>query len=68
MEGEGFTCAKKAPSGVEALELMAKLEPAPLVLSDYHMPRMDGGELLRRSAGRSLARHGRGHDYGGERC
>lgn len=45
MEGEGFQCVE-APSGVEALELM-ELEEAPLVLSDYHMPRMDGGELLR---------------------
>lgn len=46
MEGEGFTCIE-APSGVEALELL-EVEAAPLVLSDYHMPRMDGGELLRR--------------------
>lgn len=46
MEGEGFTCFE-APSGVEALELL-EVEEAPLVLSDYHMPRMDGGELLRR--------------------
>ncbi|MEP6833712.1 MAG: HD domain-containing phosphohydrolase [Gemmatimonas sp.] len=46
MEGEGFECVE-APSGVEALELM-ELEEAPLVLSDDHMPRMDGGELLRR--------------------
>jgi len=45
MEAEGFEC-REAPSGVEALELL-KQEPAPLVLSDYHMPRMDGGELLR---------------------
>ncbi|MGV3711170.1 MAG: HD-GYP domain-containing protein [Gemmatimonas sp.] len=45
MEGEGFECLE-APSGVEALELMEQ-GPAPLVLSDYHMPRMDGGELLR---------------------
>ncbi len=46
MESEGFECVE-APSGVEALELMEQ-EAAPLVLSDYHMPRMDGGELLRR--------------------
>lgn len=45
MEAEGFICCE-APSGVEALELLEQ-EVAPLVLSDYHMPRMDGGELLR---------------------
>jgi response regulator RpfG family c-di-GMP phosphodiesterase len=45
MEGEGFDCWE-APSGIEALELL-EVEAAPLVLSDYHMPRMDGGELLR---------------------
>lgn len=45
MEGEDFTCVE-APSGVEALSLL-EVEHAPLVLSDYHMPRMDGGELLR---------------------
>jgi putative two-component system response regulator len=45
MEADGFTCME-APSGVEALELLQQ-ESVPLVLSDYHMPRMDGGELLR---------------------
>lgn len=45
MEGEGFTCLE-APSGVEALEILEQ-EEAPLVLTDYYMPRMDGGELLR---------------------
>lgn len=45
MEAEGFECSE-APSGVEALELLQQA-PAPLVLTDYHMPRMDGGELLR---------------------
>ena len=45
MEGDGFECVE-ASSGVEALELM-EMEESPLVLSDYHMPRMDGGELLR---------------------
>lgn len=45
MESDGFVCAE-APSGVEALALMQQ-DPAPLVLSDFHMPRMDGGELLR---------------------
>lgn len=45
MEAEGFECAE-APSGVEALQLLER-QPTLLVLSDYHMPRMDGGELLR---------------------
>ncbi|MBC8089999.1 MAG: response regulator [Phycisphaerae bacterium] len=45
MEADGFECAE-APSGVEALELLQNA-PVPLVLTDYHMPRMDGGELLR---------------------
>jgi putative two-component system response regulator len=46
MEGEGFEC-REAPSGLEALELMEQ-GAAPLVLLDFHMPGMDGGELLRR--------------------
>lgn len=46
MECEGFEC-REAPSGIEALELL-ETHPSTLVLSDYHMPRMDGGELLRR--------------------
>ncbi|MEP6764230.1 MAG: HD domain-containing phosphohydrolase [Gemmatimonadaceae bacterium] len=45
MEAEGFECIE-APSGVEALEVLER-ENIPLVLTDFHMPRMDGGELLR---------------------
>ena len=45
MEAEGFACAE-ASSGDEALVRM-QAEPVPLVLSDFHMPRMDGGQLLR---------------------
>ena len=44
MEAEGFVC-DEAGSGVEALALL-DAHPAPLVLTDYHMPRMDGAELL----------------------
>lgn len=45
MEAEGFVC-DEAASGEDALALM-KTAAVPLVLSDFHMPRMDGGELLR---------------------
>ncbi len=45
MQAEGFECAE-AGSGEEALA-MQEADPAPLILSDYRMPRMDGGELLR---------------------
>ena len=44
MEAEGFQC-DEASSGVEALAFL-NTETIPLVLSDFHMPRMDGGELL----------------------
>ena len=44
MEAEGFVC-DEAASGVEALALL-DTHPTPLVLTDIHMPRMDGAELL----------------------
>lgn len=45
LESEGFACAEAA-SGASALEILTK-ETFALVLSDFHMPGMDGGELLR---------------------
>ncbi len=45
MEAEGFVC-EEAGSGDEALEIL-RARTFPLVLSDFHMPRMDGGELLK---------------------
>jgi len=45
LEQQGFTC-RDAASGVEAVRLLEQA-PAALVLSDYHMPEMDGVELLR---------------------
>jgi len=45
MEGEGFTC-HEAPNGRAALELL-DLVPATLLLSDLHMPELDGMGLLR---------------------
>jgi response regulator RpfG family c-di-GMP phosphodiesterase len=44
MEADGFVCLEAA-SGVDALAVL-EAQPMPLVLSDYHMPRMDGGALL----------------------
>lgn len=44
MEAEGFQC-DEASSGIEALAFL-NTETIPLVLSDFHMPRMDGGQLL----------------------
>lgn len=44
MEADGFLC-DEASSGDEALAMMAA-DPAPLVLTDFQMPRMDGGALL----------------------
>ena len=45
MEADGFQC-REASSGLEALALL-EADPVPLVLSDFHMPGMDGGALLR---------------------
>jgi cyclic di-GMP phosphodiesterase len=45
MQSDGFTC-DEAGSGVEALEVLAT-RPASLVLTDLHMPQLDGIGLLR---------------------
>ncbi|MES2524365.1 MAG: HD domain-containing phosphohydrolase [Gemmatimonadota bacterium] len=45
LEADGFSCTE-AESGVEAMRML-EAERYPLVLSDYHMPEMDGGRLLR---------------------
>ncbi len=45
LEQQGFHC-RDAASGVDAVVALEQ-EPASLVLSDYHMPEMDGVELLR---------------------
>src|SRR5881394_2334774 len=45
LEGEGFVCAE-AGSGVEAQRELER-GAAPLVISDLHMPEMDGVTLLR---------------------
>ena len=45
MQGEGFTC-HEAPNGRVALELLERV-PATLLISDLHMPELDGMGLLR---------------------
>lgn len=50
MQADGFECMEAA-SGVEALALQ-EADPMPLILSDLHMPVMDGNELLRQVAAR----------------
>ncbi len=44
LEQQGYEC-RDAASGVEAVLLLEE-EPVSLVLTDYHMPQMDGVELL----------------------
>ena len=45
MQSDGFVC-EEASSGVQALELLAA-RPATLVITDLHMPELDGIGLLR---------------------
>lgn len=45
MQGDGFSC-DEADSGLEALRVLAR-RPATLVLTDLHMPKLDGIGLLR---------------------
>ncbi|MGB7211164.1 MAG: HD domain-containing phosphohydrolase [Gemmatimonadales bacterium] len=47
IEGQGLACIQ-AGSGVQAIELLEHHEDIPIVISDIHMPEMDGLELLRR--------------------
>lgn len=44
MRAEGFECLEAA-SGRDALDVLAS-QPVPLVLSDFHMPELDGAALL----------------------
>ena len=44
LEADGFVCTE-AESGIEALSIL-EAESIPLVLTDYHMPRMNGSALL----------------------
>ncbi len=44
MAAEGFACAE-ASSGAEAVAILER-ESFPLVLSDFHMPELNGAELL----------------------
>jgi putative two-component system response regulator len=45
MQGDGFVC-EEAGSGVQALDALAR-QPASLVLTDLHMPELDGIGLLK---------------------
>ncbi len=44
MQAEGFVCVEAA-TGLEALAAQ-EADPCPLVLSDFHMPGMDGAQLI----------------------
>lgn len=47
VEGQGLACIQ-AGSGVQALELLERQGEVPIVISDIHMPEMDGLALLHR--------------------
>jgi CheY-like chemotaxis protein len=44
LEERGFT-VESASNGVEALEVLTRLQPS-LIVTDLEMPRMSGGELI----------------------
>lgn len=45
MEADGFAC-EEATTGLDGLRKL-RANPVPLVLADFHMPEMDGGEMLK---------------------
>lgn len=50
LEENGFT-VESATDGVEALEMLAHLQPC-LIITDLQMPKMSGGELIAALQGR----------------